>query len=152
MELDAPITWGGLENYLSAGLPQFTWPPGPLNTTWSLGLYVNNLAIVASTVLADLVEASFGGYAPVVLQYQNTAVLNSAIPLAFQTLQTVTIHNTGVTTQTVYGWFLKGLFYLPPLDKLITGSLFDAPQVLSPGQSLLVFPPISQDYSRYNQG
>lgn len=77
-----------------------------LNSGHHLRLFSNNLALTPDTALADFTEATYGGYAPVDLAGQFSAISKvqpgewqfSAGPYSFA--------RTGAPTGNVWGWYV----------------------------------------------
>lgn len=72
---------------------------------WFLGLYVNNVEVPLSAVLADLVEASWTGYAQQLVGSTTSAVLQGNTAVC-GTNALANFANTSGAQQSFYGWFL----------------------------------------------
>lgn len=81
-----------------------------LRQTWNssllrLHLFQNNIVPSRTTVLADLVEATFDGYAAVAINSWAVSVVSSHIATSLPTNQIFT-KTSGATPNTIYGYYV----------------------------------------------
>lgn len=132
----------GLQADADSILGEFSPATPPWTAPMAIGLYVNNVPIVKSTVFADLTEASFTGYSRFVNSVVVTLPTMSAPGgNAIVTFAHVTFQNTGGTSTVVYGYFVL-TYTVFTGSGLFTGKLFDSPITLAPGGTLQVITPI----------
>jgi len=85
-----------------------SWILGYAPTNLKVHLYQNNYTPVDSTVLGDLTEATFSGYAAAAVTLGTpTEVSNKAKTVG--TAAQVFTHNGGGTANTIYGYYVKDL-------------------------------------------
>ncbi len=92
----------------------------------NLKLFSNNATIDQATVLADLTEATFSGYAAIPLVTADFAAISTVsnkarlIATAFSTFA----HNGGGTSNTIYG------YYFEQSGKILFAEKFDSSRVM----------------------
>lgn len=90
----------------SAGLLKLLEDTKADRNGYQLCLFVNDYVPTQATVIGDLTEASFGGYARITTDSWGTAFINAAtIAESDEVLRTFTVTGAPLT-QTVYGYFL----------------------------------------------
>jgi hypothetical protein len=108
-------------------------------------LFVNNLLPTLDTVLADLVEATFTGYAMVVVFPGSFAAGSILSHQASLIAPAIGFPNNDATPQSAYGYYITD-----ETDTVLLGvALFDgAPLTKNPGDGFVVVP-ILGDFSKY---
>jgi hypothetical protein len=103
----------------------------------SLKLFQNNVTPTKDTVLADLTEATFSGYAAIALATADFAAVTTVsdkaqlIANSFQTFA----HNGGGTNNTIYG------YYFVQSGKILFCEKFDTPFTMDGATKAIVFKP-----------
>ena len=107
-----------------------------------MGLFVNNFTPDQSTVMANLTEAAWGGYAGVTLaQASWTISVAGHVGLGVQ-LSPVSFDNTSGSDQSAYGYFLRD-----NLGNVFQATRFDsAPLTRHDGESFVIIPVVG-DFS-----
>jgi hypothetical protein len=101
-------------------------------------LFKNNLNPVVATVLTDLTEADFSGYADIDLSAASAAAIDGT-DRGFRELDANTFtHNGGATTNSVYGWYVV-LDDPSPAAELFMIERFSAPQLMGSVGDQIVF-------------
>lgn len=109
--------------------------PDPPN--WSVRLFQNDITPTAATTLADLVEATFGGYAEITLSstgWSAPVVVGDVAQTDHTPAPQWTA--TGVSAQFVYGWYI----YDSSQGELIFIERFSAPRNMVAGAQLTLDP------------
>jgi hypothetical protein len=105
---------------------------GPTNAPedYTLSLFKSNTTVVDASVAADFTPAAFTGSGSISIARSSLPLPTISAGIATTTRATApSWANSGVTTETVYGWILVGA----TSGKLIAGQNFDAPRVMAPG-------------------
>lgn len=102
-------------------------------TTWRL--FDNPVTVTADTVLSDLTEASFGGYAQVDLAGTAFTTFGVIDHVGFLMAPPVTFNNTSASDADVYGYYVTG----PNPGEFFAVANFDVqPLTILAGKSLTV--------------
>lgn len=97
---------------------------------YSLRLFVNNVTVGDASTLGDFTIATFTGYANITITRASISTPTIVSNVAVANRATIpSWTNTGITTETAYGWILVGA----TSGKVIFGQNFDTPRVMSPG-------------------
>lgn len=107
-------------------------PPG----TWTIKLFSNNATISAATVLSDLTEATFSGYAAINLSGLAVDASLDAFNRAVATWNPATWTKSGVTGNTIYGYYV-----IQPGPALMWAEKFDFPIPMTTDGAYLVITP-----------
>lgn len=97
---------------------------------YTLYLFVNNVTVGDASTFADFTTATFTGGGGIAIARSSLPTPTITSNVAITTRATApSWTNTGATTETAYGWILKG----NTSGKVIAGQNFDTPRVMSPG-------------------
>jgi len=77
-------------------------------STWEIKLFQNNYTPVSSTLLANLTEATFSGYAGISMSGMSLDATLDAFNRAVVRWNPATWTKSGVTGNTVYGYYVVG--------------------------------------------
>lgn len=105
----------GLENLLDMVLDA----PGDKKVR----LFKNNLTVVDSTVLGDFVEATYSGYAPLVLAPVRDPDVEVPGVVRSQPIDVEFTHNGGPVSNLIYGYYVT--YDLAGVTKFLWGGRFD---------------------------
>lgn len=110
----------------------------------NFGLYVNPFSPVHNSLLSDLTEASWAGYARVNVPWSDIIVpltcadsLDSAFNSVWNFGPPISFTNTSGVSQTFYGWFCQ-----PTTDATLEITQFPTPQIIANGQTITFTPQI----------
>lgn len=113
--------------------------PGDVSTPdWEIRLFVNNLSLNRSTPLGNFVEASFSGYDSITLDpndWPDPVMIDDRAQSDYEA-GILTWDNTGVTTQTVYGFYVVDL----TLSDWVWAEKFATPRTMAPTAHMIVNP------------
>lgn len=108
-----------------------------LQTNVSYRLFVNNIVPNLSTLLANLTEAAWSGYAAVPQNWTDFTIFGVAAHNGFGLAPPISFSNTSGATVTAYGYFVTD----PGNTLLLAVALFDgAPVSIPTGTSYNVVP------------
>lgn len=111
--------------------------PAFLSSNTVVRLFVNDITPDDDTVFASFTPASFTGSDPITLGNANWSGAAVAADVAESTYTPAPDWtNTGVTTETAYGWFLS----IETADVCVAAQRFDTPRVMSPGAEEVLDP------------
>jgi hypothetical protein len=104
--------------------------PTNADEDYSLFMFTNNVTVVDASTLADFTAATFTGGGAISITRSSMPLPVIVANVAITTRATApSWTNTGATTETCFGWILKGA----TSGKVIAGQNFDTPRVMSPG-------------------
>jgi hypothetical protein len=125
------------DEYKTVFLDRALAPVGKAQENWSVQLFTNNYFPADDSTFSSFVAATFAGSAAVVVDPANWAPSAIVAHVAESVnSDTPTWTNTGITTETCYGWFTLGI------DSGLAGPAqrFDVPRVMSPGVTETIDP------------
>src|SRR4051794_24675060 len=96
------------------------------STNLRVRLFKNNYTPIATTVVGDLTEANFSGYAAVTPSFGSSATVTSKGTITDGSSRDFT-HNGGATSNTVYGYYVT---YESGGSTLLWAEKFDNPLTL----------------------
>lgn len=107
-----------------------------VESNWELGLFKSNTTITRATVMGDLTEADFGGYARIALNDFAGATLAGNVASAVSTAE-VFAYTSGTANATVYGYFV----YDSAAAKLVIAEKFTVAKSMSvAGDTITITP------------
>ena len=119
----------------AAALASFVGKAAPQDLT--LHLYTNNLVLAENTVVADLVQPTFGGYASSILSGASWTVTMGNPAVATFPDMSFACNISPFTPQTVYGYFVTR----DGGTNLMWAEKFPIPQIISAtGERIVVSP------------
>lgn len=109
-----------------------------VSDNWNVGLFKNNVTVAFATVLADLSEADFDGYAQIgPLDWALGSVVGTAWQMIDSTTRQWTVSGGTNLPETIYGYFITDGTYIIACESLAT------PIVLTAiGQVIQILPTI----------